>query len=249
MSDPRQTVRAVTAHSPASGDAAPSAARPNLVLSDIRRAFPQPDGVLEVLRGCDATILPGELVAMVGTSGSGKSTLLQICGLLDNPSSGTLEIGGQAVETLGDRARTRLRRGTVGFIYQFHHLLPEFTALENVILPQSVAGVPAGEARERARMLLERVGLGHRLGHRPGKLSGGEKQRVAVARAIANRPALLLADEPTGNLDPDTAEQVFTLFVELTREEGLSVFMATHNEELAARMDRVLRLEGGQLIG
>ena len=248
MSDPRQAARAATAHGPASGDAEPSAARPNLVLSDIRRAFPQPDGALEVLRGCDATILPGELVAMVGTSGSGKSTLLQICGLLDNPTSGTLQIAGQAVESLGDRARTRLRRGTIGFIYQFHHLLPEFTALENVILPQSVAGVPAGEARERARMLLERVGLGHRLGHRPGKLSGGEKQRVAVARAIANRPALLLADEPTGNLDPDTAEQVFALFVELTREEGLSVLMATHNEALAARMDRVLRLEGGQLI-
>ena len=249
MSDPRQTARAATAYGPVSGDAAPSAVRPNLVLSDIRRAFPQPDGALEVLRGCEVTVLPGELVAMVGTSGSGKSTLLQICGLLDNPTSGTLQIAGQAVESLGDRARTRLRRGTIGFIYQFHHLLPEFTALENVILPQSVAGVPAGEARERARMLLERVGLGHRLGHRPGKLSGGEKQRVAVARAIANRPALLLADEPTGNLDPDTAEQVFTLFVELTREEGLSVLMATHNEALAARMDRVLRLEGGQLIG
>lgn len=245
----RKAANTTEANPMAANTTAASAARPNLVLSDIRRAFPQPDGALEVLRGCDATILPGELVAMVGTSGSGKSTLLQICGLLDNPSSGTLEIAGQAVETLGDRARTRLRRGTVGFIYQFHHLLPEFTALENVILPQSVAGVASGEARERAKMLLERVGLGHRLGHRPGKLSGGEKQRVAVARAIANRPALLLADEPTGNLDPDTAEQVFTLFVELTREEGLSVLMATHNEALAARMDRVLRLEGGKLVG
>ena len=186
---------------------------------------------------------------MVGMSGSGKSTLLQICGLLDNPTSGTLEIGGHGVESLSDRERTRLRRGTVGFVYQFHHLLPEFTALENVILPQSVAGVPAVAARARARMLLDRVGLGHRLDHRPGKLSGGEKQRVAVARAIANRPALLLADEPTGNLDPETAEQVFSLFVELTREEQLSVLMATHNEALAARMDRVMRLEHGRLSG
>ena len=193
--------------------------------------------------------MPGELVAMVGASGSGKSTLLQICGLLDNPTSGEIDIAGEAVANLGDRARTRLRRGTIGFIYQFHHLLPEFTALENVILPQSVAGVGAGAARKRARDLLERVGLGHRLNHRPAKLSGGEKQRVAIARAIANSPRLLLADEPTGNLDPETAEGVFDLFVELAREEGLSVLMATHNEALAARMDRVLRLEGGKLVG
>ena len=150
--------------------------------------------------------------------------------------------------SLGDRERTRLRRGTIGFIYQFHHLLPEFTALENVVLPQSVAGVSASEAKARARTLLERVNLSHRLNHRTAKLSGGEKQRVAIARAIANRTKLLLADEPTGNLDPETAGGVFDLFVELTREEGLCVLMATHNEQLAARMDRVLHLEGGVLI-
>ena len=221
---------------------------PSLSLRDIRRSFPQPTGALDVLKGCEAEIMPGELVAMVGTSGSGKSTLLQICGLLDNPTSGEIDIAGQPVASLGDRERTRLRRGTIGFIYQFHHLLPEFTALENVVLPQSVAGVSASDAKARARALLERVNLGHRLNHRPAKLSGGEKQRVAIARAIANRPKLLLADEPTGNLDPETAGGVFDLFVELTREEGLCVLMATHNEQLAARMDRVLHLEGGVLI-
>lgn len=221
---------------------------PSLSLRDIRRSFPQPTGALDVLKGCAAEIMPGELVAMVGTSGSGKSTLLQICGLLDNPTSGEIDIAGQPVASLGDRERTRLRRGTIGFIYQFHHLLPEFTALENVVLPQSVAGVSASDAKARARALLERVNLGHRLNHRPAKLSGGEKQRVAIARAIANRPKLLLADEPTGNLDPETAGGVFDLFVELTREEGLCVLMATHNEQLAARMDRVLHLEGGVLI-
>ena len=221
---------------------------PSLSLRNIRRAFPQPDGALEVLKGCEAEIHAGELVAMVGMSGSGKSTLLQICGLLDNPTSGEIDIAGQPVASLGDRERTRLRRGTIGFIYQFHHLLPEFTALENVVLPKSVAGVPAGQARERARTLLKRVNLGHRLNHRPAKLSGGEKQRVAIARAIANRPKLLLADEPTGNLDPDTAASVFDLFVELTREEGLCVLMATHNEQLAARMDRVLHLQSGLLM-
>ncbi|MGB1157506.1 MAG: ABC transporter ATP-binding protein [Alphaproteobacteria bacterium] len=221
---------------------------PSLSLRDIRRSFPQPTGALEVLKGCEAAIMPGELVAMVGTSGSGKSTLLQICGLLDNPTSGEIDIAGQPVARLGDRERTRLRRGTIGFIYQFHHLLPEFTALENVVLPQAVAGVSASDAKARARVLLERVNLGHRLNHRPAKLSGGEKQRVAIARAIANRPKLLLADEPTGNLDPETAGGVFDLFVELTREEGLCVLMATHNEQLAAKMDRVLHLEGGVLL-
>ena len=226
----------------------PSSLMPSLSLRDIRRSFPQPDGALEVLRGCESEIWPGELVAMVGMSGSGKSTLLQICGLLDNPTSGAIDIAGEPVARLGDRERTRLRRGTIGFIYQFHHLLPEFTALENVVLPQSVAGVNTGVAQDRARALLERVNLGHRLHHRPAKLSGGEKQRVAIARAIANRPKLLLADEPTGNLDPDTAAAVFDLFVELTREEGLSVLMATHNENLAGRMDRVLHLEAGVLI-
>lgn len=221
---------------------------PSLSLRDIRRSFPQPDGALEVLKGCTATIMPGELVALLGASGSGKSTLLQICGLLDNPTSGEIDIAGEAVARLGDRARTGLRRGTLGFVYQFHHLLPEFTALENVILPQSVAAVPAAQARSRAQALLERVGLGHRLHHRPAKLSGGEKQRVAIARAIANRPRLLLADEPTGNLDPETAEGVFALFVELAQEEGLSVLMATHNEALAGRMHRVLRVVGGVLV-
>jgi len=221
---------------------------PSLSLRNIRRSFAQPTGALEVLKGCEAEISPGALVAMVGTSGSGKSTLLQICGLLDNPTSGEIDIAGQPVASLNDGERTRLRRGTIGFIYQFHHLLPEFTALENVVLPQAVAGVSAAQAKDRARVLLERVNLGHRLHHRPAKLSGGEKQRVAIARAIANRPKLLLADEPTGNLDPETAGGVFDLFVELTREEGLCVLMATHNEHLAAKMDRVLHLEGGVLI-
>ncbi len=180
-------------------------------------------------------------------SGAGKSTLLHIAGLLDVATAGAVRLVGQAASGLDDRARTRLRRDVVGFVYQFHHLLPEFSALENVALPQRAAGAGRVAAEARARELLEAVGLGHRLGHRPAELSGGEQQRVALARALANRPQLLLADEPTGNLDPETSARVFEVLMDLVRSTGLAALIATHNPELAGRMDRVLRLEAGHL--
>ncbi|UUV05148.1 ABC transporter ATP-binding protein [Ruegeria sp. YS9] len=204
-------------------------------------------GEVQVLRGVDLDLRAGEAVAMVAPSGAGKSTLLHIAGLLDMPDEGTVEIGGQNVSGKGDRTRTALRRQDVGFVYQFHHLLPEFTALENITLPQLANGVSDKAAQARALDLLDRVGVAARASHRPAALSGGEQQRVAFCRALANAPRVLLADEPTGNLDPETSDQVFDTLMKLVRDEGLSALIATHNLDLAARMDRMVRLEGGVL--
>lgn len=205
-------------------------------------------GEIAVLRGANLTIERGEVVALVAPSGAGKSTLLHIAGLLDTPDTGQVQINGQAVGPMPDAARTRIRRQELGFIYQFHHLLPEFTALENVMLPQFANGVDRATAQARATDLLSRVGVGHRAGHRPAELSGGEQQRVAFCRALANGPTLLLADEPTGNLDPETSEQVFAALMDVVRKTGLSALIATHNPALAARMDRVIRLQAGQFV-
>ncbi len=202
---------------------------------------------VQVLRGADLDLRAGEAVALVAPSGAGKSTLLHIAGLLDAPDSGTVEIGGQNATGKGDRTRTAMRRRDVGFVYQFHHLLPEFTALENVVLPQLANGVSERAAKARAMDLLGRVGVADRADHRPAALSGGEQQRVAFCRALANEPRILLADEPTGNLDPGTSDQVFAALMSLVRESGLSALIATHNLDLAARMDRMLRLDGGML--
>jgi lipoprotein-releasing system ATP-binding protein len=200
------------------------------------------------LQAASVAVAAGEVVALVAPSGAGKSTLLHIAGLLDTPDAGRVLIGGQDVAGKGDRARTDLRRGTVGFIYQFHHLLPEFSALENIVLPQLANGVARGEAEARAMDLLGRVGVADRAGHRPAELSGGQQQRVAFCRGLANGPKLLLADEPTGNLDPATSDQVFGALMGLVRDTGLSALIATHNMELASRMDRVVRLEGGHVV-
>jgi lipoprotein-releasing system ATP-binding protein len=203
---------------------------------------------IQVLRGIDLTLNPGEVVALVAPSGAGKSTLLHIAGLLDAPDTGSVSIGGQEVGRLTDRARTAMRRAEVGFIYQFHHLLPEFSALENIVLPQLANGVGEAAATARAQELLASVGVAARASHRPAALSGGEQQRVAFCRALANRPRILLADEPTGNLDPATSDQVFGVLMEVVRATGLSALIATHNLELAARMDRVVRLSGGLVV-
>ncbi len=198
---------------------------------------------VEVLHGLDLTVARGEVVALVAPSGAGKSTLLHIAGLLDTPDSGRVLLNGRDMTGLGDNARTQARRRELGFVYQFHHLLPEFTAAENIVLPQLANAVPARQARLRAADLLDRVGLGPRADHRPAELSGGEQQRVAFCRALANSPALLLADEPTGNLDPETSDRVFGVLMDLVRDTGLSALIATHNHDLAARMDRVIRLD------
>jgi lipoprotein-releasing system ATP-binding protein len=220
-----------------------------LRLAGVSKVYnPGTAGEVVVLEGVDLALAPGEAVALVAPSGAGKSTLLHIAGLLDAPSAGEVTVAGEAAGRLGDAARTRIRRDKVGFVYQFHHLLPEFSALENVAMPQRAAGVEVKAAGARARDLLERVGLGHRLGHRPAELSGGEQQRVAIVRALANAPVLLLADEPTGNLDPETSERVFGVLVELVRGAGLAALIATHNLELARRMDRVLRLDHGRVL-
>jgi lipoprotein-releasing system ATP-binding protein len=203
---------------------------------------------IEVLRGIDLTIARGEVVALTAPSGAGKSTLLHIAGLLDVPDAGTVTIAGQDMTGLGDRRRTAMRRAGVGFIYQFHHLLPEFTALENVVLPQLANAVPVAEAEARALKLLDKVGISRRAQHRPAELSGGEQQRVAFCRALANGPGLLLADEPTGNLDPTTSDLVFDVLMELVRDEGLSALIATHNHELADKMDRVVKLDAGRVV-
>jgi lipoprotein-releasing system ATP-binding protein len=200
-----------------------------------------------VLRGATLSVAKGEVVALVAPSGAGKSTLLHIAGLLDVPDAGVVRLGGREMGGLSDKARTEARRAEVGFIYQFHHLLPEFTALENVVIPQLANGVAKPVAEARARELLGKVGVAARADHRPAALSGGEQQRVAFCRALANGPKLLLADEPTGNLDPATSDQVFGVLMELVRETGLSALIATHNLELAARMDRVVRLTAGQV--
>ena len=218
-----------------------------LELKDISRSFQQGDETINVLRGIDLTIAPGEIVALVGPSGAGKTTLLQIAGLLELPSDGTVMMNGQNCNNLSDGARTDLRREFAGFVYQFHYLLQEFSALENVMLPGLIAGRTRAESKKRAIELLEKMGLSHRLHHRPKKLSGGEQQRVAIARAIANSPKILLADEPTGNLDMVTAEIVFNEMVKLVRDTKLSALVATHNLELAAKMDRSVRLVEGKL--
>ena len=216
-----------------------------LVLNDIQRTFHQAGNELQVLRGAAVSIAPGETVALVGPSGAGKSTLLHIAGLLERPDGGEVIVNGEACSGLSDDRRTALRRTAIGFIYQFHHLLPEFTALENVVVPQMIAGVSKSAARKRGSELLGMVGLSEREGHRPAKLSGGEQQRVAIARALANSPKVLIADEPTGNLDQEAAERVFELLMRLTRETGVSLLVATHNPDLAARMDRTLTLKNG----
>lgn len=205
-------------------------------------------GEVRVLAGVDLSLARGEMVALVAPSGAGKSTLLHIAGLLDTPDAGKVEIGGEDMTGLSDRRRTMMRRQEVGFVYQFHHLLPEFTALENVVLPQLANGVARRAAETRAQGLLEEVGLGPRAGHRPSALSGGEQQRVAFCRALANGPRVLLADEPTGNLDPGTSDQVFAALAGLVRGTGLSALIATHNLDLAARMDRILRLDQGHVV-
>lgn len=219
-----------------------------LKLAGLTRAFKQGERVITVLNGASAEIFPGEAVALVGPSGAGKSTLLHIAGLLESPDSGSVVIGGQDCAKLDDDARTRIRRSEVGFIYQFHQLLPEFSALENVVLPQMILGMSRKKAAERATELLSALGLQNRLDHRPAQLSGGEQQRTAICRALANRPKLILADEPTGNLDPKTSELVFHELIGLFKREGVAALIATHNLELASRMDRVLRMEGGHLI-
>jgi lipoprotein-releasing system ATP-binding protein len=203
---------------------------------------------VRVLQGVSLTVQPGEVVALVAPSGAGKSTLLHIAGLLDTPDDGQVWIGGANMTRLNDKARTAARRSQVGFIYQFHHLLPEFSALENIILPQLANGQSSSKALSRAQALLDQVGVGPRADHRPAALSGGEQQRVAFCRALANAPKLLLADEPTGNLDPATSDKVFTTLIELVRSTGLAAVIATHNLDLAARMDRILRLDGGRVV-
>jgi lipoprotein-releasing system ATP-binding protein len=220
---------------------------PILVTRDLKRSFTQGDVTIDVLRGVDLAVAPGEIVALLGPSGSGKSTLLQAVGLLEGGFQGSIRLNGEEAAELDDEGRTRLRRELLGFVYQFHHLLPEFNAVENVVLPQLVKGTQPEAAHERARQLLGTLGLSERLDHRPSKLSGGEQQRVAVARALANKPPLILADEPTGNLDEHTADIVFAEFTGLVRGEGCAALVATHNERLAARMDRVVRLHEGRL--
>ncbi|NCP24521.1 MAG: ABC transporter ATP-binding protein [Erythrobacter sp.] len=220
---------------------------PVLHLRGLTRSFEQGGVRIDVLRGVDLAVMPGEIVALLGPSGSGKSTLLQAVGLLEGGFGGEIAIAGNAAQKSDAHARTLLRRDHLGFVYQFHHLLPDFNARENVVLPQLVADVPREAAEARAEELLTALGLGHRLEHRPSQLSGGEQQRVAVARGLANRPKLVLADEPTGNLDEATSDKVLEQFLELVRGEGSAALVATHNERLAARMDRVVRLHDGKL--
>lgn len=218
-----------------------------LSLNGIKRTFVQGDRRLEVLRGVSLVLRPGEIVALVGQSGSGKSTLLHIAGLLEQPDEGEVVIDAKVAGRLGDRGRTALRRRFLGFVYQYHHLLPEFSAIENVMLPQMLNGMSRSEARVRAADLLSMVQLKERGDHRPGRLSGGEQQRVAIARAVANAPRVLLADEPTGNLDASTADVVFRQLLALVRETGMAALVATHNPDLAARMDRTVTLKEGVL--
>ncbi len=218
-----------------------------LTLSAITRSYATQHGAVEVLRGANLTLNAGELVALIGPSGSGKSTLLHIAGLLDSPQGGSITIAGADATHANDAARTRLRNQHIGFIYQFHNLLPELTALENVMAPQLIAGVKAKAAKARARELLERLGLAERITHLPSQLSGGEQQRVAIARALANKPPLILADEPTGNLDPVTAEAVTQLLLEVAREEGVAALIATHNMALAKRLTRAVTIKNGAI--
>ncbi|MET3826484.1 MULTISPECIES: ABC transporter ATP-binding protein [Sphingomonas] len=220
---------------------------PVLSVTGLSRSFAQGGETIEVLRGVDLTVGAGEIVALLGPSGSGKSTMLQAVGLLEGGFGGSIRIDGEEAARLNADGRTRVRRDKLGFVYQFHHLLPDFNATENVVLPQMIQDRPRDEADARAAALLTALGLGHRLTHRPSQLSGGEQQRVAVARALANRPALVLADEPTGNLDEGTADVVLAEFLRLVRGEGSAALVATHNERIAAKMDRVVRLHEGRL--
>ncbi|AWM86911.1 ABC transporter ATP-binding protein [Microvirga sp. 17 mud 1-3] len=222
--------------------------KPALYLSQVQRRYPQGEGFLEVLRGADLAIWPGEIVALIAPSGTGKSTLLHVAGLLEKPDGGEVFVGGRPTAAMNDAERTRVRREELGFVYQFHHLLPEFSALENVVLPQLIRGMTKGEAQERATQILTFLGLGKRLDNRPGELSGGEQQRVAIARAVANAPRLLLADEPTGNLDPNTADRVFQTLVSIVRASKLAALIATHNLDLAARMDRRVTIRDGLIV-
>jgi lipoprotein-releasing system ATP-binding protein len=223
--------------------------RPSILrLVNLTKVYRQGDRELRVLDGASAEFHQGEAVALVAPSGAGKSTLLQVAGLLDKPDSGSIMLGGRDCAALGDAERTKIRRTEIGFVYQFHHLLPEFTALENVVIPQMIAGLKRQEAARRGTDLLGVFGLKERLHHRPAELSGGEQQRVAIARAVSNAPLILLADEPTGNLDPETAERVFHQLLLFVRKAGVVAIIATHNYDLAQRMDRVLRLEAGKLV-
>lgn len=221
--------------------------QPVLTLHELRRTFNQGEREITVLNGASAQLWPGQAVALVGPSGAGKSTLLHIAGLLETPTAGRVVINGRDCSRMDDADRTRVRRAEMGFIYQFHQLLPEFSAIENVEMPQIIQGIRKRDAKLRARELLEAMGLAHRLDHRPAQLSGGEQQRTAICRALATRPKLILADEPTGNLDPNTAERVFNELIGLIHSQGVAALIATHNLSLAARMDRVLRLEDGLL--
>jgi lipoprotein-releasing system ATP-binding protein len=224
------------------------AERPAVQLRGVERRYAQGDAILEILRGAELSLWPGQSVALIAPSGAGKSTLLHIAGLLEHADGGEVFIDGVATAQLSDSERTQIRRGEIGFVYQFHHLLPEFSALENVILPQMIQGLAKKEAQRRAGELLSYLGLKGRLTHRPSELSGGEQQRVAIARAVANAPRILLADEPTGNLDPRTAEHVFATLAELVRASGLAAIVATHNMDLADRMDRRVTLRDGVVV-
>lgn len=219
-----------------------------LKVEELTRIYLQGGETLSVLHNVDVEIKSGEIVALVGPSGSGKSTFLQTVGLLDQPTRGTISIGGEQINAMSDKARTLMRRQYIGFVYQFHYLLPEFSAFENVIIPQMVAGVKRSVAEDKAKELLVSLKMDHRFDHRPARLSGGEQQRVAIARALANDPKLLLADEPTGNLDPETSEVVFELLIKLVREVGIGAVIATHNMQIAERMDRILELKNGKII-
>ncbi len=221
---------------------------PSLALRGVERAYQQGGVPLHILRGVDFELHPGQSVALIAPSGTGKSTLLHIAGLLERPDAGEVVVAGQATATLADPARTAMRRSSIGFVYQFHHLLPEFSAAENIVLPQMIAGLSRREAQRRAVELLDYMGLAKRGTHRPPELSGGEQQRVAIARAVANSPAVLLADEPTGNLDPKTADHVFGVLDTLVRATGLAALVATHNMELASRMDRRITLAEGRIV-
>jgi|SRR5581483_1914849 len=221
---------------------------PIVFLHEIERRYYQGDAVLEILRGAELAVWPGQSVALIAPSGAGKSTLLHIAGLLEHQDSGEVFISGAPTSGLSDRERTAIRRNTIGFVYQAHYLLPEFSAVENVMLPQMIRGLASGEARRRATELLSYLGLKNRLTHRPAQLSGGEQQRVAIARAVANAPQLLLADEPTGNLDPRTSDHVFGALTELIRQSGLTVILATHNLDIASRMDRRVTIRDGRVI-
>jgi lipoprotein-releasing system ATP-binding protein len=221
---------------------------PVLRLRGVARTYPTGEGRLEVLKGVDLDVQAGEVVGLIGPSGSGKSSLLHAAGLLERPTAGQIIIEGRDCSTLSDRARTRVRLGLIGFVYQFHHLLAEFSALDNVALPQMIAGRSREAARRRAKMLLDQLGLAERLTHQPGQLSGGEQQRVAIARALANEPRIVLADEPTGNLDPATSTAVFQNLFDFARQTGVALLIATHNMELARFMDRVLALRDGRVV-